>query len=629
MTSAAHANAHALSSYLPAFAPELQKNHFLTYYSIQPDKSFIVNRYTRGEFLILAARAKQILITRGINSGDHVCHYFSSNSVADLAFRFASIFVGCIPVTVNWSADTAERILYKIQITNCKLVLRDDNTDPTILTYLEDQVSSTQQVSSIINASKCLVASSLADQTIGGDGGTILAAMLLAEQNDVTLPLASTRIIIFTSGTTGKPKGVKLSYSNYETNRATFEQFLEIEQDSTITLTAVVVNPLHHTNSTSITDWALRRPGACLHLFQRYTTPYWGILAQLGHTEKTLQGIHRLVAPAVSRHFDYLESLAEKGALPNSESWIKNGLNRVNFLIGSAPVGPSTVACLQRFAGKLPLVRFGSTETCLQVMGTPRRLSEAERLVSFQRGWNHVNPQNITETQPGYYIGQQHPPHTQVMIVESTAPEDGDAFMRPRDEGVPGYIVTRGGHVMTGYVDNQEATIKALVPSVDGSKKPWYVNLGDVGFWMKNLTDGQQDIYWMSRDSALLIRGGSNYAYEQINQELKSFLVEKMGMNEHTTAVAVVGLKLNSEHEDDCCVTIEVINNNVEPFNNLNELSQQFMILACAKGTGAVSKGAQPSYVRFGSIPKNFKGAILVKDLKKDWQAEIATRKNN
>ena len=34
----------------------------------------------------------------------------------------------------------------------------------------------------------------------------------------------------------------------------------------------VVANPMHHTNSTAFTDWALRRPGTILHLFEAYTT---------------------------------------------------------------------------------------------------------------------------------------------------------------------------------------------------------------------------------------------------------------------------------------------------------------------------------------------------------------------
>ena len=70
--------------------------------------------------------------------------------------------------------------------------------------------------------------------------------------------------IMYTSGTTGNPKGVRLSYKAYSCNRATFEAFLEAGEGKE--LVAVVVNPMHHTNSTAITDWAMRKPGATLHL---------------------------------------------------------------------------------------------------------------------------------------------------------------------------------------------------------------------------------------------------------------------------------------------------------------------------------------------------------------------------
>lgn len=111
------------------------------------------------------------------------------------------------------------------------------------------------------------------------------------------------------------------------------------------------------------------------------------------------------------------------------------------------------------------------------------------------------------------------------------------------EEGEVGQLVTRGLNLMTGYVDNNEATAKALhspkkhhaaqednqtititnttstesdTSLLDNLK--WYVNLGDICFWLRHYEDGGKDIYWVSRDSNLLIRGGANYSYDQVHR---------------------------------------------------------------------------------------------------------------
>ena len=57
----------------------------------------------------------------------------------------------------------------------------------------------------------------------------------------------------------------------------------------------------------------------------------------------------------------------------------------------------------RRYTSKLPVVRFGSTETCLQVMGTPISLSEASRYRVFEAGWANSF---CGVAQKGYYIGK-------------------------------------------------------------------------------------------------------------------------------------------------------------------------------------------------------------------------------
>lgn len=216
-------------------------------------------------------------------------------------------------------------------------------------------------------------------------------------------------------------------------------------EDAEKPLVVCLTNPMHHTNSTAISDWSLRRPGTRLHMFSRYSTKYWEQLtliseglpnppaASSGGGAGGAAG-HQIVAPLVSKHFDFLASLCTMGKMPVDPARFKHAMLRVYPLLGSAPVGPATVANLQAYAGKLPVVRFGSTETCLQVVGTPPHLSEDLRLNTFKRGWTNSWKGQL---QKGYYIGRPHPPYTQVKVVKSIEPKHAE-YMAECAEGEPG-----------------------------------------------------------------------------------------------------------------------------------------------------------------------------------------------
>jgi acyl-CoA synthetase (AMP-forming)/AMP-acid ligase II len=223
-------------------------------------------------------------------------------------------------------------------------------------------------------------------------------------------------------------------------------------------------------------------------------------------------------------------------------------------------------------------------------------------MACFQRGWNHSQQGSPV---CGYYIGRPTPPLTECRIVCSITRGEPD-FLVNRKAGQPGYLITRGRNVMSGYVGDDEATAQVLP---DG----WYTGLRDVAFRLRNVEDGAWDYYWMSRDSALLIRGGANYAYDQINGELAGFLASCYGLDTVNFDIAVVGLPLDSEHEDTCCVTLELKDS--VPQAVQDDIAATFI----ARAQGSVSKSAKPDRLLLAPVLRNFKGAILVGDLKKQF----------
>ena len=125
--------------------------------------------------------------------------------------------------------------------------------------------------------------------------------------------------------------------------------------------------------------------------------------------------------------------------------------------------------------------------------------------------------------------------------------------------------------------------------------------------------DGKRDFYWKSRESTLLIRGGANYAYDQINGEIHPWLCECLGVSTGALDLAVIGLRLDSEHEDTACLTVALS----EVLQGREDEIRELLLGEAAK---ELTKGSRPDRVQFGTIPRNFKGAVQVKVLKANWE---------
>jgi hypothetical protein len=354
----------ALRDYLPGILPvEGISSTFLSHYDFLPDKSVSILNYSRHDFWDLVMRSVTLIMSLGGSKGMRIIHYVSGNKMEDLVLRTASIFVGLVPVTINWQADIKSQIDYKITSTDSKIIVFDKGTPD--VSELRGKYPSIQFLD-------------VADIHTSAPIDLQHLISYLSDANVVRVN--DTRCIIFTSGTTGNPKGVELSYSNYRVNRETFESFLGFMDPSTM-FVPVAVNPMHHTNSTSITDWALRRPNTHLHLLERYSTQYWTVISAismnvsiqetlavtnteqaavlLGAVSPALSSIpssggRKVIAPLVSRHIDFLESLVDSNSVGIPCDVLRECLSRAVLLIGSAPVGPFTIKRLMKYANRLP-----------------------------------------------------------------------------------------------------------------------------------------------------------------------------------------------------------------------------------------------------------------------------------
>ncbi|MBL7126800.1 MAG: hypothetical protein ISS58_06305, partial [Dehalococcoidales bacterium] len=101
--------------------------------------------------------------------------------------------------------------------------------------------------------------------------------------------------------------------------------------------------------------------------------------------------------------------------------------------------------------------------------------------------------------------------------------------------------------------------------------------------------------------------------------ELVKVLVEDFNLKTEQFKLAVIGLRVESEHEDSCCVTIEP---GPEIAGKQRQLEAEFLDRARQR----VPKGFRPDYVRFAKIPTNFKGLVLISELRADYKKSLETQ---
>jgi long-chain acyl-CoA synthetase len=263
-------------------------------------------------------------------------------------------------------------------------------------------------------------------------------------------------VIVYTSGTTGRPKGAELTHIQLYMNADIPGRLFDVQPDDIV----ITVLPLFHVfGLSSILDVCVRF-GCTMSLVPRFTAA--AVLAAIQRDRATIfEGVPTMFADLLS--------------CPDLDRYDLSSL-RVAISGGASIPAPVLDAFEDRF-GLVILEGYGMTETASTTTFNP---SAEER-----RAYSVGKPIWGTQTQVWDDEGRPLPP----------GPEH------------VGEVVTRGLHVMKGYLNQPEATAAAFTGD--------WLHTGDLGYF-----DRDGFLFIVSRKKELIIRGGYNVYPSEIENVL-------------------------------------------------------------------------------------------------------------
>lgn len=232
-------------------------------------------------------------------------------------------------------------------------------------------------------------------------------------------------LVLYTSGTTGAPKGAVLSARNIAATLDGLREAWALDAHDTI----VHALPLFHAHGLVFGLFGALRVGACLHFVEKFTPE---------EVARALRAERRILY-AVPTMYHRLLDAAER------DPEVRRGLAAARLLVsGSAALPAREYARLEALAGQRPCERYGLSET---LVNTAVRSDAARR--------------------PGY-VG------TPLPGVEIKLVDDARQTIEAHDDATLGEVAVRGPNVFLGYLNRPEATAEVL--DADG----WF-HTGDIG----------------------------------------------------------------------------------------------------------------------------------------------------
>jgi fatty-acyl-CoA synthase len=408
-----------------------------------PDKPAIIFESEILSYAGFSARIEQTACALeaefGVSRGDRVA-ILSLNRPDYLVLLYACARLGAMLVPLNWRLAVAEQLFILSDAGVKVLVLEQAFTE--ILPALEKGLPGTSIVGLDFAPPKGIALEPLLAQARGGTRNPY---------TDLSCPL----LIVYTSGTTGRPKGAVLRQEALLWNGVMSQHMHGLTSSDHV----LTVLPFFHVGGLNIQTTPALHHGATVTIHARFTPD--AALTAIARERPTLTVLVPATIQAVTDH-------------PNWASTELSSLKAIST--GSTVVPPNLI---ERFVARgVPVLQvYGSTETCPIAIYT-RLGGDLSRVGSTGL--------------PG-------------LCCEAAVIDDAGVELPP---DTPGEIAVRGPNVFSEYWGNEEATRQALH---DG----WY-RTGDIGrrdsdgyFWVhdrkKNLIiSGGENIYPAEVERVLL-----------------------------------------------------------------------------------------------------------------------------
>jgi o-succinylbenzoate---CoA ligase len=410
------------------------------------------DRITFGWFNDHVAHLCATLVKSGVQSGQIVA-VLAKNDVTYVALIFALHRLNAILLPLN------------LRLTPAELTFQLDQTDCSLVICTSDTVSLAAQLAA--SARHIFIHATHSPdphvQPLHFDSRN-------ADYQTGTIQLENPAAIVFTSGTSGTPKGAVLTAGNFFYSAMSSAYHLGTLPDDRW----LCVLPLFHVGGLSM----IYR--ACLH-----GVPV--ILHERFDAEKVNHTLTHEPVSLVSLVPTMLYRLLE----------IKQGAWHPQLrcvLLGGAATPPELVArCAEQ---NIPIATtYGLTEAASQVATSPLMASTKVPLPAKRGGARGGDK----ETLEGHYVGRP------LLFTSVRIVDDSGQSLPPN---TPGEIAVRGLTVMQSYYARPEATAKTLRDSE--------LFTGDMGY-----LDTEGNLYLLQRRSDLILSGGENVYPAEVESVLK------------------------------------------------------------------------------------------------------------